>query len=180
MMNTAATFSPLQIQTVNDAVAMAEELVSNQYKLSANEWLQRRYDVKTVAELAPDEIVHGPFAQIIRYKGQPKDKTLGSFTYDFYKICLQDHAILSVLDEKSRIDLFPFTLYIVSHELIHIVRFSQFLQNFDASEQEKLIEEKHVHQQTRAVLGDLKVDGILTVLNYYKKWHTPVEGLRNP
>ena len=173
-------FSPTQINIVNNAVAMAEELVSNHYKLSASAWLRRLYDVKTIAELSQEEIVHGPFAQIIRYKGQPKDTTLGSFTYDFYKICLQDHAILAALAGQPQIELFPFALYIISHELIHIVRFSQFLQHFDASPPEKLLEEKYVHHRTHAVLKDVKVPGILTVLNYYEKWRTPVESLRDP
>ena len=88
-------FGPDQLEIVNDAVAMAEELVSNNYKMSASQWLGRRYDVKTLEELKPEEIIDGPFAQIIRYKGQRKNTSLGSATYDFYKICLQDHTIIS-------------------------------------------------------------------------------------
>ena len=60
------TFGPQQIQTVNLSVAMAEELVSNFYKMSASEWLHPKYDVKTRMDLVQDEIVHGPFAQVIR------------------------------------------------------------------------------------------------------------------
>jgi len=63
-------FSPKQIEIVNNAVAMAEELVSNHYKMSASQWLGPRYDVKTLAELINAEIIDGPFAQIIRYRGQ--------------------------------------------------------------------------------------------------------------
>jgi len=76
------TFNTDQIKIVNDSVEIAEELVSNHYKMSASQWLHRRYDVKTLVDLSPDEVVHGPFAQIIRYKGQRKDTSLGSSTYD--------------------------------------------------------------------------------------------------
>ncbi len=89
------TFSPNQIKIVNNAVAMAEELVSNHYKMSASQWLGPRYDVKTLAELINAEIIDGPFAQIIRYRGQRRNTSLGSATYDFYKICLEDTILIS-------------------------------------------------------------------------------------
>ena len=73
-------FASHQIETVNHAVAMAEELVSNDYKMSASQWLGPRYDIKTLVELKPEEIIDGPFAQIIRYKGQRKNTSLGSAT----------------------------------------------------------------------------------------------------
>lgn len=179
-MNTLQYFLSDQIETVNNAVAMAEELVSNAYKMSASQWLRRLYDVKTLTDLSADEIVHGPFAQIIRYKGQRKDTSLETYAYDFYKICLQDHSILEVTTEGSGIELFPFTLYIVSHELIHIVRFSQFLQNFNASPEERMVEEQHVHSKSHTILKAVKISGLPTVLNFYEKWRTPVDEIRNP
>lgn len=172
-------FSRDQIKTVNNSVEMAEELVSNFYKLSANQWLRNRYDVKTLADLLPDEIVHGPFAQIIRYEGHRKDTSLGSSTFDFYKICLQDYSILSVVKQSPDIRLFPFTLYIVTHELIHIVRFSKFLQNFDASSEEKMVEETRVHKNTHEILSAIRIFGLLEVLKFYDKWRRPLDEMRN-
>ena len=140
-----STFKDDELTIVNNAVAMAEEVVSNHYKMSASQWLRPKYDVKTLADLAEDEIVTGPFAQIIRYEGKLKGGVLGSSAYDFYKICIQDHAILEILGDRPEIELSPFALYVVTHELVHIVRFSRFQQNFNASEVEKLIEERRVH-----------------------------------
>ena len=74
------TFSPRQIEIVNNAVAMAEELVSNHYKMSASQWLHQKYDIKTLKDLNPEEIVQGHFAQIIRYEAKHKDTALGSRT----------------------------------------------------------------------------------------------------
>jgi hypothetical protein len=158
------------IKSVNDAVAMAEEVVSNFYKMSEGQWLRRRYDVKTLADLSPDEVVDGPFAQIIRYEGKLKDLSLGSSAYDFYKICLQDHSILSVVKNSPEINLFPFILYIVTHELIHIVRFSKFLQSFAASTAEKIAEEKRVHEKTHKILRKLQVSGLPEVFTFYHAW----------
>ena len=170
-------FNPDQLKIVNNSVAMAEELVSNSYKMSEAQWLHRRYDVKTLADLCPDETTDGHFAQIIRYKGQLKDTSLSSSTYDFYKICLQDHSILAALNQSPGMELFPFILYIVVHELIHIVRFSKFIQSFDASDKEKIAEEKRVHEKTHEILSAVKVAGLTTVLKFYNKWRTTFDGL---
>jgi len=159
---------------------VAEELVSNFYKLSDNQWLHARYDVKTLADLAPDEVVDGPFAQIIRYEAQRRDSSLGSGAYDFYKICIQDHAILGATEETPDLQLFPFALYIGTHELIHIVRFSKFLQNFNAPQAERLSEENRVHALTREILEGLSTPGLDRVLEFYRRWQPPFEGLQNP
>lgn len=166
-----------QISTINHAVTMAEELVSNHYKMSASQWLRPKYDIRTLANLSPDEIVDGPFAQIIRYEGQRKGSALGSEVYDFYKICLQDHAILSALGNDDRLSLLPFCLYIIVHELVHIVRFSKFLQNFDASPTEKLAEEHRVHEITHQILSAVRLPGMDGVTNYYHRWRQPIENL---
>jgi len=170
-------FNKKQIIAVNNAVSMAEELVSNYYKLSAAQWLHHKYDVKTVADLAPKELVNGPFAQIVRYKGQRRDTALGSATYDFYKICLQDHAILAVLKKSGTLHIFPFTLYIITHELIHIVRFSKFLQNFSASPAEKIAEEIRVHQKTHTILEPVQVTGLPDTLDFFVNWRKPLDDL---
>lgn len=172
------TFSSSQLARINNAVAMAEELVSNHYKMSASQWLHPKYDVKTLAELTDEEVVNGPFAQIIRYEGKLKGGVLGSSAYDFYKICIQDHAILEVLKTHPEMELYPFTLYVVTHELVHIVRFSRFLQNFDASATEKLEEERRVHGITHEILGPVKSHGLGTVLDFYITWRTPIDGLK--
>jgi hypothetical protein len=75
--------------------------------------------------------------------------------------------------------LYPFILYIVVHELIHVVRFSKFLQNFDATPDEKLEEEWRVHEETRQILNPLQMDGLADVLVYYQKWRQPLEKLQN-
>lgn len=164
-------FSPEQLAVITQAVGIAEELVSNHYKMSASQWLRPKYDVKTLAELDPPEIMDdGPFAQIVRYKGQPRKASLGSATYDFYKICLQDHTIGEALRRHPRLNLLAFAVYIITHELIHIVRFSRFLQGFDASPAERLAEETRVHDRTHEILIPLRLQGLPAVLEFYKEW----------
>jgi len=172
------TFTKDELTVVNNAVAMAEELVSNHYKMSASQWLRPKYDVETLTDLTDDETIDGPFAQIIRYEGKLKGGVLGSSTYDFYKICIQDHAILNTLNMHPEIALSPFALYVVTHELVHIVRFSRFLQNFKASDMEKLDEERRVHGITHDILNPVKAHGLDIVLDFYSTWRAPFDGLK--
>ncbi len=172
------SFSVQNIKNVNNSVAIAEDMVSNYYKMSASQWLHPKYDVKTLVDLLDEEIVFGPFAQIIRYEGHKKSRALGSDNYDLYKICLQDHSILSTLNSIKELKLSPFTIYIVAHELIHIVRFSKFLQSFDASEEEKHEEERRVHEISHQILKTVQIEGIQPVLAFFQKWRAPTDGLQ--
>jgi hypothetical protein len=173
-------FESEQLNSVNQAVALAEELVSNHYKMSTSQWLRPRFDIKTLADLSPNEVVEGPFAQIIRYEGKRKGSPLGSDSYDFYKICLQDHTILRTLSGSPGMLLLPFLVYILTHELIHIVRFSKFLQIFEASADEKLAEERRVHNTTHQILNPIRLEGLDAVLDYFRLWRLPIETTRKP
>ena len=159
---------------VNESVAMAEELVSEYYKMSASEWLRPKFDVKTRIDLSSDEVVPGPFAQVVRYEGRLNDAPLGSSSYDYYKICLQDHEILAAIDKFQRLELLPFTLYILTHELIHIVRFSKFLQNFNAAHEERMAEEARVHELNHKILQPVRIEGLTEVLDFYIQWREPI------
>lgn len=166
-------FTADEIKVVTDAVAMAEELVSNHYKLSATQLLHLNYDVKTLADLTENEIVDRHFAQIVRYAEKRKHDFQDLPVNDFYKICLQDHSILRTLKECRRLHLHAFAVYIVCHELIHIVRFRKFLQHFDAPLKEKLAEEKRVHIKTHEILSRVPIDHMAPVLDFYKDWRQP-------
>jgi hypothetical protein len=170
-------FHEADLMIVNEAVVIAEEVTGNAYKMSAAEWRGKHYDIKTLADLSPREIVDGPFAQIVRYVGQKPETSLSTAAYDFYKICLQDHTILATVDRVSELGLFAFCLYIVTHELIHVVRFTKFLQAFDAPENEKLAEEVRVHEQTQAILKPEGISGMDAVFEFYRAWQAPVDDL---
>lgn len=162
-------FTTPQIKIINHSVSLAEELVCNFFKMSATQWLRHRYDVKTYADLDTHEKVEGPFAQIVRYSCQKEGDSLCSSTYDFYKICLQDKAILAAVKSRPGIELAPFVLYIIAHELIHIVRFAKFYQHFNALPEERKIEEDRVHRTTREILSRHDIEGISEVIQFYSQ-----------
>jgi len=119
-------FNDEQSRVLAHAVEIAEDVTSNYYKISFNEWKR-----------------------------------------DYYKICLQDHMILDALARESELKLLPLAAYIVTHELIHVVRFSKFLQNFQASPAEQTKEEALVHTTTLEMFRKVKLPDLNYVLNSY-------------
>lgn len=172
MTEQSPVFSNAQLQVVQDATQVCEEMVSDHYKMSSSQWLRSRYDIRTWEDLEPHERVTGPFAQVVGYLGRKKDAVLGSSSYDFYRICLQDPAILKTVVTKSGLDLFPFLLYIVVHELVHIVRFTRFQQAYGAASEAECAfqEECVVHGITREILKGVSIRGVPQVLEYYIDW----------
>jgi hypothetical protein len=160
-------FNDKQLIVVDQAVHMAEEIVSEYYKMSASQWLRNRYDVRTLSQLTGSEIVFGPFAQLVKYHGKLKESQLGSGGFDFYKICLQDHSIIQAIRENERLSLDPFIIYIIVHELIHIIRFGKFIHSFDATRQQRDTEECIVHQSTVNLLEKNSIRGMREVFEFY-------------
>jgi hypothetical protein len=67
---------------------------------------------------------------------------------------------------------------VVTHELVHIVRFSRFLQNFNASDVEKLMKSAAYTCITHDILNPVKARGLDTVLDFYSTWRPPFDGLK--
>lgn len=167
-----APFRPEEIAVLKQAIEIAEELVSDHFKISTSEWKRYRYDIQTLAHLSEAEITDIAFAQIRRYLRCPDQRVRGSNPGDFFKICLQDHVIRRAVNRDAVITLLPLGLYIMTHELIHVIRFARFLQSFDSSESEREAEEGRVHAQTIRLLEPCKVGGLREVLKAFKDCST--------
>ena len=172
-MQTARHFNEQELLKVDDAVKVSEEIVNNFYKMSSGHWLKNRYDIKTAKDLVSHECVAGPFAQVVKYEARKKDIPLGSSSFSLYKVCLQDTAILSIVEKTDSLALEPFLLYILTHELVHIVRFSKFKQRYENKDEADvtLDEERKVHQITHTILKPVvSVRGLSKVFEFYKDW----------
>lgn len=145
-------FNSEQISLTGRTFAQAEKLAGRYFGIGPAEWLERRYDVRTLAFLEKHEVREGAFAQLCRYQvsRELKEKDDG---LHFYRICLQDDRILDAVERAhSFIRLSPLLLYIAAHELVHVIRFDRGEGNFDAPEEEKSDEEEKVHRITRNML----------------------------
>lgn len=165
-------FGPQEIEVLEQVIEIAEDLVSNAYKISTSDWKRYRYDIRSLADLTPEEITDAAFAQIRRYLRCPDQRLRGGNPGDYFKICLQDHMIRKATERDPHIRLQALALYIVVHELIHVIRFARFIQRFDASPSEQEIEETRVHDLTFNILRNCRVPGILEVLSAFRDCRT--------
>jgi len=165
-------FEADKIVVLAQAIDVSEELISDFYKISTSEWKRYRYDIQSLSSLDEEEVTDDAFAQIRRYLRRPGEKTRGSEPGDFFKICIQDHVIRRAVERDDEIGLFPLTAYIVTHELIHVVRFAKFLQRFDSTAAEQDAEEKRVHDITFELIQKTRIRGMPEVLAAFRDCRT--------
>lgn len=165
---TLCLFHSADLDTVSEALHIAEDRTGDFYKFSFAQWKRHRYDVKTLSNLNENEITQHAFALLNKCSGV-LDK-FGSITKrrDFYFICLQDHQILKALKRDNNLGLLPLLVYVFTHELVHIVRFCNFYQRFDISGEKREREERIVHSTTHEILKDLSLPQMGYILESYR------------
>ncbi|MCX7822430.1 MAG: hypothetical protein N2260_03165 [Syntrophobacterales bacterium] len=171
-------FKSWQIYQLDQAIEIAEDIVSDYFKISASQWRHYRYDIRSLKDLSPEEIIDTAYAQILRYIQHPQERLRGSLRGEYFKICLQDHVILRTLEDFETLLFRPFLIYIVTHELIHIVRFAKFIQSFIAGQGEREKEEQRVHEITQELLKRRKISGMEEVLQFFSL-HLPIDVLQS-
>ena len=163
------SFDSKEILIVSDALEIAEETIGDFFKFSFGQWKRHCYDVKTVMHLDETGIVHGAFATLEKACRKVDDFDFSRKKRDCYFICLQDHSILEALDRDKRLGLIPLLVYVFTHELVHIVRFCNFSQRFEVSdEKERDKEERIVHTTTYEILKNLTLHKLDYILQSYE------------
>ncbi len=161
-------FSQAEVACVNKTFVHAEALLRRHYGLSQGDWKKHRYDVKTLAHLEDHEVNERAFAHLCKYcfgKDQDSDR---SDELCFYRVCLQDNRILNAVERAhSFIKLHPLMLYIATHELVHIIRFSRGESQFNAPLEDKTQEEETVHTITQSILKPVAHEGLSLVLDCF-------------
>jgi len=166
---TCLAFEDRDIKDLSDALDIAEDTTGNFYKFSFGQWKRHRYDVKTFASLSENEITKYAFAMLNKYSRAAKGYESSAATRDYYFICLQDHHILNALVRDKNLVLLSLLVYVFTHELVHIVRFSNFDQRFEMTGMGKEREEKLVHNITYDILKDSALPKMDYVLESYKR-----------
>lgn len=165
-------FGEQEIALLRQSIEIAEDLISDFYRISTSEWKRYRYDIQSLKDLMEEEITDEAFAQVRRYLRSPSQRLRGSEPGDFFKICLQDHVIRKATQRDPHIQFLPLTTYIVTHELIHVVRFARFLHRFESSRAQQEAEERLVHGITYQLLDDSRIGGLSEVLDAYRDCRT--------
>lgn len=157
-------FNPAQLRIVSRARQRAASLVSDYYRVAPREWLQMPYEVRTLRALDSSEITDAALAQTVCYAFKRQAGSIVVKEGDLFRICLQDHRILGAVRDLQ-LELESLLMYVLTHELIHVVRFGQRLQNIDLPQELRSYEERKVEQTTRTILakaGDPHMDRILS------------------
>ncbi|MFH1033108.1 MAG: hypothetical protein V1806_01255 [Pseudomonadota bacterium] len=160
-------FATSEMAMLGQAMEVAEERVSDFFHLSAGSWQRHPYQLRTRAELKPPEVSPRALAQVLKLRRPP----LGSEYRgkDFFRICLQDHNLLGVVRREGAGELLlPLLVYVLAHELVHVVRFGRFQHLFEADEQERAREEAVVHGLSREILRPVRLPHLGRVLELYE------------
>ncbi len=119
-------FSPLQRNLVFQALDEAEERIKSYYCIPPFKWQQLRYDLLTREDREWEPL---PSAMLARVRYLQEIKTRQS--YDFYRIELNDPSILTAAERESLTkDLYLFLVFILTHEMVHLVRLSIILDDW--------------------------------------------------
>jgi hypothetical protein len=149
---------------VGDALGAAEELAGEFFQVDLEDYERFPYDLMTLINLKGEEKTPRALAQVCKYEYHKEERFQRLRKKLFYRICLQDDKILETVKKEKAAILRPLLLYIVAHELIHVIRFSLDPRKFHLSPEEKVIEEKNVHRLTYDLLrpiGDEKTEILL-------------------
>ncbi len=141
-------FDDFQRNLVHQATRESSDHLNRFYRYAPREFFHFSYDVLTERDIPVAALKKGVFAETISY-------THRNTPEEFYRIHLFDHPILMAVSTRTSAPaLYPFMLYILTHELIHISRLSRLaLEN--PSDKERQLEEETVHRLTRDVLAPL-------------------------
>jgi hypothetical protein len=165
---TRRSFSKSDLHTLGDALDVAEDRIDGFYKLSLRQWRRCRFDVKTLRRLNEKEIARRAFALLNKHAATQSDMGWGTSTHDRYVICVQDDQILQAIERDRNLRLLALLVYVFTHELIHVVRFSTFDQRFEVSGPSRQKEESYVHAKTHEILKDVSLPQLDYVLEAYR------------
>lgn len=139
------------------STALAEHIVSKETRWECRDV----YDVKTLVETDDHERQEGVFAKLVRLETESPGKQ------PLYRICLQDTEIFEFKNRKREIDMFSLLTFIMTHELLHIHRFTTGKADFYEASRED--EEIFVDNLTRLLMAKNPVTGLKNVLTLLDK-----------
>ncbi len=156
-------FGERELRKVHAALGTAEELTSRFYCIPEREWPRFPYELATRATEPPLE--DWAFADVVRVVAP---SPVASRFPERYRIRLRDDAILAAVNRPGRpVGLRALLLYVLTHELVHVVRFGSGIAPYDVDPDGRGVEEARVHGITRRVLGPLRDAGVEAVARLY-------------
>jgi hypothetical protein len=163
-------FNSNQRESVGEVLEKAETLVGGHFRIDLADPERFPYDVRTLATLRRQEKTRKALAQVCKYEVRREKEFARPGRREFYRICLQDDKILNAIETEPPEMLKPLLLYVITHEIIHVARFSLEPGRFYLEPKEKGLEEKYVHRKTYEILKVFDAPHIEPLLERYRPW----------
>jgi hypothetical protein len=143
-------FSAPQRNMVFRALDEAEGRTAGYYCIPPFRWEQMRYDLLTQVDYGWEPLPDPTLARV-RYLQRIHTRK----PFDFYRIELNDRSILAAARRENLLrDLYPFLVYILTHEMVHMVRLSSILDSrADTLPHSDNTEEERVQRISRRILA---------------------------
>jgi hypothetical protein len=147
-------FTSTDLATIFRAASVAEKLTGTFFDFANDEWTRNPYGVFTRKAVDSTLYREDVFAQVVLCSAR-RPATAKVPMEAGFAIVLQDPTILRALLRAGSPDLWTLMLFVLTHELVHIVRFRKFQVDClaPASETEREKEEQVVHALTRKILA---------------------------
>lgn len=131
-------FNLEQLASVRRTQRISERLVAGHFRIPALPSWRYPYEVVTLTDLRRLERRAEALAHLVLYqRRRPAEME------QHYRICLQDDVILRRLSRRPLLE--SLLTYVLTHELVHVVRFQRAEQSFSAAKGRQ-DEETLVHQ----------------------------------
>jgi hypothetical protein len=158
-------FSPEQRNLVVHAANEAEERTTRYYCIPPFRWNQLSYDLLTREDTGWEPLPEPVLARVqLLQKIRPEPLK----PFDFYRIQLNDPSILhAAARENLEGNLYHFLVYILTHEMVHMVRLSSILEPDKAIPQVLETEEKRVQRISRQILSGANFRAFHTILEKF-------------
>jgi len=162
-------FNQNELIQIQKTLKQAESSLAEFYRFTPREWFNYSYELLTEQDIPSDFPRRDSkvLAEVLRYPPPAGIASLFPAHGDsFYSIMLFDKHILASLSRLPSLPFDRFMLYILTHELVHIARFSHST-NYHLSDYQKMEEEAKVHELTRQVLASQEDDELLEIARRY-------------
>jgi hypothetical protein len=141
-------FSREQRSLVHRAADEAEHHTSSYYCFPPHRWQMLQYDLLTRQDHEWEPLPESILARVQQIEAVRRRR------HRFYRIQLNDAGILQAVErENLSAEMYPFLVYIITHELVHLVRLSSIVDDPRRLEAAPEYEEARVQQIARQVLS---------------------------
>jgi len=144
----------------------AEERTLRYYCIPPHRWQQLRYDLVTRQDQGWEPL---PGTLLARVQRLCHTRTVHTSAFDFYRIQLNDPGILTTAQrEKLETDLYPFLMYILTHEMVHLVRLTSILPEREDLHVSTEEEENRVQRVAYHILSEVRDEPLRAILTKFE------------